>query len=129
LNVIPLTGNDMVIALVEFVMSTWSILGRISASPLSKTKAEGQLTVQVMQRKRVSEHYELRRTMTIDEKPPLDPWPLAYEDGMRARDFEDGVADHISPDGTIHYHTEIGRGLEFKPRLGFDQDIDHYDGV
>lgn len=61
--------------------------------------------------------------------PPLDPWPLEYPDGSRARNFEGGVADHLDLDGNIYDGGEIGRGLQFKPRLGFEQDETKYHGI
>lgn len=67
--------------------------------------------------------------MSLETPCPLDPWPLEYPDGSRARDFDGGVADFLSLDGTIHIGGEIGRGLEFRPRLGFETDRSMYEGV
>lgn len=67
--------------------------------------------------------------MDNPELRPLDPWPLAYPDGARARDFEGGVADYLDLDGNIHEGGEIGRGLEFRPRLGFESDRSRYHGI
>ena len=39
------------------------------------------------------------------------------------------MADFLALDGTIHEGGEIGAGLEFKPRLGFEQDRARYHGV
>lgn len=63
------------------------------------------------------------------QQAELDPWPLEYPDGSRGRDFEDGVADYLALDGTVHLGGEIGRGLEFRPRLGFSTDRSRYIGV
>ncbi len=69
--------------------------------------------------------YTLRSSSVL----PLDPWPLEYPDGSRARGFEGGVADYLGLDGVITENGEIGNGLEFKPRLGFEQARHLYVGV
>jgi hypothetical protein len=65
--------------------------------------------------------------VSAQEKLESDPWPYSDPTGGRWRFIENGVGDFIETNGTVHENTEIGRGIEWDPRLGFKQEPDPHD--